>query len=400
MGKDLKGKELGKGITQRKDGRYSARFTTKSGKRIEFYNFKLAVVKKWLVDVAYEDEHGLLCDINYLTIDKWFWTWLDVYKKEFISDSTYKNYKNSYQRHIKPHIGGILLTKVKPIELQAILNEMYEGGYAYGTMNLAKITLHALFDGAIENNLIAKNPAQYIKCKQRDVEEKRVLTISEQQAFLEYAQYSMYNNAYKFALQTGMRVGELGGLFWSDIDFEKRTISIERTLLFAKDKGGYYLGKPKTAKSIRVIPMTDETINILNNQKILQFKLRAKSNNWNTDETFSDLVFTTTNGQPTSSSTYGLNMARIVTNINKDRRASSFIEGIDGKEYEEFKPLSMHTLRHTFATRCIENGMKPKTLQVLLGHSNLAITMDLYVHITDDEKHEEIKKVNANIKLA
>ena len=85
-------------------------------------------------------------------------------------------------------------------------------------------------------------------------------------------------------------------------------------------------------------------------------------------------------------------MIRIVNNINLDRKCSSK----DGK-YEEFKHAYMHALRHTFATRCIENGIQPKTLQKILGHSTLAVTMDLYVHVTDDHIFEEIKKMNAAI---
>jgi integrase len=267
---------------------------------------------------------------------------------------------------------------------------MYDNEYEYGSMNLVKITMGAVFEGAVGNDYIIKNPAKSVKCKQRDVKDRRVLTICEQEDFVKYAQHSMYYQAYVLALETGLRVGEIGGLKWSDVDFKNRTIHVQRTLLFNKEKGGFYFGKPKTKTSNRIVPLTDLAIEMLNQQKINQFKLRAKSNKWTKEEKYSDLVFTTINGLATNSATFRNNIIRIVTNINKDRRA---VASINKEEFVEFEPMHMHSLRHTFATRCIENDMKPKTLQTILGHSSVTITMDLYVHSTEEEKHKEIKKL-------
>jgi len=396
MGKDLKGKELGVGLSQRKDSRYSARFVDKYGKRREFYDFKLPVVKKWLNDIKYENEHDLICRHNNLTVDEWFWVWVENYKKDVVSHSTYKNYKNIYVNHIKNKIGDKYLNKVKPIHLQEILNEMFENGFSYGTTNLTKITMGALFEGAVVNDYISKNPVKTIKCKQREVEDRRVLTIDEQDEFLKYSDKSMYRNAYKLVLQTGLRSGEVGGLRFDDIDFENRLLYVKRTLLFDKNKGGFYFSKPKTKKSVREIPLTNEAIELLKVQKIEQFKLRSKSNNWDNNEDYQNLVFTSKNGKPTGHSTFNLNLVRIITNINNDRRTISKLNNAD---FVEFKPMFMHALRHTFATRCIESEMKPKTLQIILGHSTLATTMDLYVHVTDDEKFKEIEKLNG-VKMA
>lgn len=391
MGKDLQGKQLGVGLSQRKDGRYSARFVNQYGKRVEFYDWKLSVVRKLMNDAKYEEEHGLLGDSKKITVDTWFCNWVETYKKDVVSHSTYLNYKKSYTNHIKPHIGTMLLSKIKSIHLQKILNEMYDNEYEYGTMNLVKITMGAVFDGAVNNDYILKNPAKTVKCRQRDVKDRRVLTISEQEEFIKYARHSMYYPAYILALQTGLRAGEIGGLRWSDIDLKDRTIKVQRTLLYDKAKGGFYFGKPKTKSSNRVVPLTDLAIEILNEQKINQFKLRAKSKGWSKDEEHSDLVFTSINGQPTGTATFRNNIIRIVTNINKDRRA---VASINKEEFVEFEPMYMHCLRHTFATRCIESDMKPKTLQTILGHSSITITMDSYVHTCENIKHEEIKKLN------
>ena len=115
-----------------------------------------------------------------------------------------------------------------------------------------------------------------------------------------------------------------------------------------------------------------------------------RSKNWNND--WDGLVFTTINGNPVGSSTFRSMMIRIVKNINFDRQCN-----VGSDDYEEFEHCYMHSLRHTFATRCIENGIQPKTLQKILGHSTLSTTMDLYVHVTDDQIFSEMNKMNNDI---
>lgn len=270
---------------------------------------------------------------------------------------------------------------------------MFDSGrYSNGTMELTQITLHALFKGAVENDYLQKNPAENLKLKRRDNdnEERRVLTRQEQKIFKEYAKNTLYNNAYCLVLETGLRAGEVGGLKWSDVDFENGVINVQRTILQDAQKGGFYFGTPKTKKSKRKIPLTNEAVSILNNQKMLQCKLRMKSKNWNSY--WDGLVFTTVNGNPVGASTFRSMMIRIVKNINFDRQYNA-----QNGLYEEFQHCYMHSLRHTFATRCIENGVQPKTLQKILGHSTLSTTMDLYVHVTDEQIFSEMNKMNCDI---
>lgn len=389
MGKDLKGKELGLGLSQRKDGRYSAKFTKKNGRRSEKTFLKVAEAREWLSEQKYLDT---LFDSTDMKVDEWYEFWIANFKEGIVADNTTKNYKARYKANIKDEIGNMRLIDVKQLHCQRILNDMFENGrYSYGTMELTQITLHAIFKGAIENDYIRKNPAEGLKLKRREEEdERRVLTREEQKIFKEYAKDSLYSNAYCLVLETGLRAGEVGGLQWNDIDFENKFLNVERTILQDYSKGGFFYGTPKTKLSKRKIPLTNEAILILKNQKILQNKLKSKSRDWNGK--WDDLVFTTINGNPVGSSTFRMMMIRIVNNINLDRKCSSE-DGV----YEEFKHAYMHALRHTFATRCIENGVQPKTLQKILGHSTLAVTMDLYVHVTDEHIFSEIDKMNQPI---
>ena len=389
MGKDLKGKELGIGLSQRKDGRYSARFTKKNGGRLEKTFSKVVEAREWLSEQKYLDSTIGTGD---MLVDDWYKFWITNYKEGIVADNTTKNYKNRYKANIKKEIGNMKLCEVKQLHCQRILNDMFENGrYSYGTMELTQITLHAIFKGAIENGYLYRNPAEGLKLNRREEEEeRRVLTRDEQKIFKEYAKDSLYSNAYCLVLETGLRAGEIGGLKWEDIDFENNVLNVKRTLLQDAKKGGFYFGLPKSKQSKRKIPLTNEAVSILKNQKILQNKLKIKSKDWNTE--WEGLVFTTINGNPVGSSTFRMMMIRIINNINLDRKCSS-----EDGTYEEFKHAYLHSLRHTFATRCIENGVQPKTLQKILGHSTLAVTMDLYVHVTDDHIFEEIEKMNQAI---
>ena len=287
------------------------------------------------------------------------------------------------------------MVDVKNINCQQILNKMFDDGkYSYGTMELTMITLHALFKGAVENGYIIRNPADNLKLKKRNLDDnennRRVLTRDEQRDFIKYAKKSIYYNAFSLVLETGLRCGEIGGLQWSDIDLDSGFLYVKRTLLQDSKKGGFYYGIPKSKSSKRKVPLTDEAKNILLDQQKLQYKLKHQSSEWHNE--WNDLVFSTINGNPVGASTFRITMIRIVKNINKDREADAL-----GGEYEIFEHCYMHSLRHTFATRCIEKGVQPKTLQKILGHSSIQVTMDLYVHVTDDHMSEEIKKMNVAI---
>lgn len=378
MGKDLKGKELGTGISQRSDGRYVARFK-KDGISYQKVLKTLQDARKWLADSMEEN----LIIKNNVTVDAWFNSWIDTYKQDIVAENTTKNYKCRYEANIKNEIGKKKLNDVTHMDCQKILNKMYNRAYALGTIQQTRITLHAMFKDAVLNKYMKENPAQNLVIKTKTTEtERRVLSNSEQKEFIKYAQNTMYYNAFALALNTGLRQGEVSGLQWRDIDFEKRTLHVNRTLL----DDPLHFGKPKTKSSKRIIPLTDTTIEILQDQKRQQRRLMSNSKNW--DHSWDGLVFTTVNGKPVGGSTYRVCLTRIVENINKDRR----LDGI-----EEFEHIYMHSLRHTFATRMIERGMTPKVLQKILGHSILSTTMDLYVHVSMDQEMLEMERCTKGV---
>lgn len=378
MGKSLKGKELGTGITQRKDGRYSAKFKSKSGKRIEKYFDKLAEARKWLSEAKYEDSHGDISSSADMKVDAWFNYWISEIKVKTVRWSTLSSYKDRYNKNIKEIIGNMIISDIKPMHCQNVLNVMDNNGYVGSSMARTKATLSAMFSDACENGLIAMNPVtKSVKCPKKPEKNTRVLTLDEQGKFLTAAKESINYNHFLFILQTGVRSSELRGLKWDDIDFQNRIIHIRRNVTHDSNNNRFITGELKTSSGQRDIPMTKTAYDLLMEMKCRQ----AAKKNRVIQFGFVDHVFLNRNG-------------KLLPNSNYDR----YLEKICDKAGIE--RISMHTLRHTFATRCIESGMKPKTLQKILGHANISITMDLYVHVTEDEKEKEMQQFEQMCRMA
>ena len=374
MGKSLKGKELGVGISQQTNGLYVARFTDRFGRRKSKRFKKLQECRQWIADATYIDEHSDLENATDMLVDAWFEYWIDL-KKKTVRPNTVRNYSERYERNIKNVIGNKLLTEVKPIHCQKIFSDMADEGYKTTTIYQTRIALYNMLEFAKENEVIITNPCK--KSVKSDIgkpsDKKEALTIDDQRRFLAAAKGQSYEYQYRFALQTGLRTGELVGLKWEDINFERKTLTIERSMEFRYKVGEWRVGPPKSKSGYRTIPLTDEAICILKAQKEKNRKLKVIDKEW------ADTVFLCRKGQPVKNSTYDTALFKICDKAG-------------------IKRFSMHVLRHTFATRCIEGGMTPKTLQKILGHSNIGITMNLYVHITEEEKQKEIDLVAEALK--
>ena len=374
MGKDLRGKELGVGISQRKDGLYTARFTDKSGKRRQQYFKKLQECRNWLADAQFEDEHGGINACGDMTVDAWFEYWIENIKSASAKKNTISNYQNRYKQSIKPYIGNMLLQDVKPLHCQNILNTMVNDGYKNSTIELVRTAMKIIFEDAVENEIIARNPVKKsVQCTQgEESETKTAMTVEEQKTFLEYAKESSYYNQYAFILQTGIRVGELVGLKWSDVDFENKVLKISRTA--NQIDGEWVIGTPKSRSGKREIPLTNDAVCILEEAKCRIRPINIISMQYH------DIVFASKTGKPIDNSTYNASLRKICDKAG-------------------IPHISMHTLRHTFATRCIEAGMQPKTLQEILGHSKINVTMDVYVHVMEDRKNKEMSNVESALKV-
>ena len=364
MGKDIKGKELGVGISQRKDGLYSGRFVDKDGKRRQKYFKKLQECSQWIADATYQDEHSNIRDISSLSLDAWFELWYEMNEDNF-RYNTLKARKRRYEHDIKPIIGHMLVTEIKTIHCQNVMLSL-KGKFSKSTLSQTRSLMKILFDYALDNEIINSNPVTRKVKVVCGTEERaaRVLTVQEQSKLISCLGSYSFKNQYLFVLNTGLRCGEMIALTWDDVDFNGRKVSVNKTATVISSDGQIIINPPKTKSSVRDVPLTQEALKILKEQK--------KRNVIDIEN--SRYVFTGNDGEIVSNQNY----SRTLTYICKKN-------GIE--------PISMHSLRHTFATRCIEAGMKPKTLQTILGHSTLAMTMNKYVHTTEDEKLKELERI-------
>ena len=253
---------------------------------------------------------------------------------------------------------------------QNILNIMDNNEYAGSSMARTKATMSAMFSDALDNGLIVSNPVTgSVKCPKKPEKNTRVLTLDEQDRFLEATKGSVNYFHFLFVLQTGVRSSELRGLRWEDIDFSNRTIHIRRNTTYNSSSGKFITGELKTNSGLRDIPMTQTAYEILVSIKNQQMQQKRKVLPFE----YANNVFLNRNGN-------------LLPNSNYDR----YLEKLCDKAGIE--KISMHTLRHTFATRCIESGMKPKTLQKILGHANIKMTQH-YAKVLDQSIMRDMGKV-------
>ena len=381
MGKDLKGKEIGKGFYQRKDGDYQARFVDRFGKRQSVYGKTLQEVKIKLAQAIADNERCLnVVDAN-VTLNEWFEKWLLVYKSESIRKNSIKYYKHIYKKIIGPELGYLKISEITKLQVQGMINRAKQNGYEWETQNKVRVLMVDMLNRAMEDNYLVRNPAKGVRTASvKPDDERRVLTVEEQAYFFEAAAGTFYSNMFVVAVNTGLRPGELFALTENDIDFENNQISVTKTLLYEKfdedEKKTYHLGPPKTKDSVRKVPMNKLCVTALKRQ-ILQKRVVARRNVKPTE--FPELLFTTRFNTPLNATVYNDAISRVVEEINLMR-----------DDLDQMDKFSGHTFRHTFATRCIEAGVKPKVLQSYLGHATLQMTMDLYVHTTDAHRQDEM----------
>ncbi len=379
MAVDKNGKKLPKGIWLHDNGYYLGRFQY-LGEKYEVYDKDLKKCCKKLEDMKYEIRHGLYTRRENITVDSWFEIWLKEYKELQVKEGSKLVYSDAYRLYIKKAIGKMQLQAVQGEHIQKIYNDLKRKDYSNSTIDIVSTVLSGMFKRAYLNKRITDNPVKMAspEFKKEEEKEMRVMSKEEQKLFLEYAKESWMYPLIIVALYSGMRSGELRGLTWDKIDFDKRWITVNKSLLYLNKD--YILGTTKTKSSIRKIPMVDIVYDVLKKHKKEQLERRMLLGElWKEKEDMENLVFPSDTGYP-------MNRDRLKVQVNL------IIERIQraGNEFEHITP---HTWRHTFATRCIEKGMEPKVLQKILGHSKISQTMDLYVHTEDDFKVEEMKKI-------
>lgn len=240
---------------------------------------------------------------------------------------------------------------------------------------------------AVDDDVIRKNPSKGCLAEfSRDADERIALTVQEQEALLDFVQqsrvYSVYYPMIVFMIGTAVRCGEAIGLTWRDVDFRNWEVSVNHQLIYKKVAGKYvfYADSPKTDSGVRTIPMTQEVYRALVDQREIQL-----SRGWRTTVEiggYSDFVFSTKNGNPVMPGAVNNILQNIVNRYNHIRGDRIALPHI-----------SAHILRHTGCTRMSEAGVDPKVLQYIMGHSRMAVTMEVYNHVSPERNRKEMDKL-------
>lgn len=363
-------KKLPTGIRLKKNGRYEVRLMYE-GKNYSTCTDTLTEAKKAKAELIYKLNKGLFVEKKHITFGEWFDTWLNEYKKNRIKNSTLNEYKKYYNGCLKERFEKKKLTDIRGEHIQKLYNELVEEKYAVSTIKIISTVLNGCFRQALKNGIIGRNPVELAELPRQAGKKKEriVMTKEQQNLFMEYAKESYLYNFFAVMLRTGMRSGEVRGLKCTDIDKKNGVLHVQRTLKYIEGVG-YLEDTPKTRTSTRDIPLTVEIAGILENQR----------NYWGFKvEKIDRYLFCNENGEPLSRERVQGEIDRTIKRIREDGH--------------DFPRITSHVFRHTFATRAIENGMQPQVLKTILGHSSLAMTMDLYSHVLPDTKAEEMEKI-------
>lgn len=325
------------------------------------------------------------------TVAEWLNKWLTEYVAKNVKVSTRVSYEGIVKNQLIPHIGHIKLTELKKTDIEKMYNDLLthgradgKGGLGVKTINNVKLCLHKALQTALENEYIIKNPATIanvptLKSTQTQKKEIEMLSRQEQQALMAVCDNSPYGMGIITTLYTGVRMGELLGITWKDINFEKKTIRISKQVNRLKDysenaKAKTRLGiqeDTKTKTSNRVISIS----NILAEQ-LQQYKQEQKEHIKQWGDIYQNLgmVFAREDGYYIDPSTF------------RDKYKATLKKA-------GLQSYTFHALRHTFATRALEAGVPIKVVSKILGHASVQITMDTYMHVLPELQSEAMNKI-------
>lgn len=281
-----------------------------------------------------------------------------------VKKSSYEMSLNVIQTHITPWFGNVDINSIDHFLVHQFYSEKLEEGYSSAYIQRMHELMRLILRVAFKWEVLQKDIASQLEPPRKTHKEMKVWTIKQVNEFLKFTKHSRYHPVFFLAAYTGMRKGEILGLTWDDVDFEERTISINKTLYKVKD--GYLLQEPKTVNSIRTIYIDDDIIRVLKKQKVKQNLERLKFGGVYQEH---NRVFAQETGDY-------VNPGGVNALFNR------FIE------QSEMPKIRFHDLRHTHATILLQMGVNPKIVAERLGHSSVRTTLDTYSHVMPSMKKE------------
>jgi integrase len=323
--------------------------------------------QSYLNKVLRERDLGRRVEGVTVTLDEFLDRWLDTAAKPKLRDKSYESYESLLRRYIRPVLGGRILSAVTPLDVQGAYQKMIDRGLSSRTVRYTHSVLRSAMRQAIRWRLQAQDPTDGAQLPRLRRREMCVLTAGQSRIFLSAVLKTHYGPVFAVALTTGMRPSEYLALKWQDIDWDRGTVSIVRTL--ERSAGGWRFAETKRARSRRVIKFQNWMLETLKNLRAKTIRPSGCSQPDN-----SELAFTSPAGRP----------------IYSDKLAKRFkaILGQNG-----LPMIRLYDLRHTAATLALSAGVPPKVVAEQLGHASAAFTLDVYSHLLPHMQEEAAIKV-------
>lgn len=372
-------------VYQRKDGRWVARLMLPGKNTVYRYAKTEPAAKRLLRELKQSPEVLAKTNAKIISVHDYFKQWLSVFKMPTLKKSSYDRLDSVINNTIAKELGEMRVADVTPKDCQEVINKLVDEGKSFSSIKKVYDTMGDCFKHAFLSGDIPMNPMLVVTCpsssnfENKDVraltedEESKLLSELDKKYISSGKPIYTYKDAYIAILNTGMRLGEMVALDWSDVDLESMTVHVWKTAIIVskRDSDGNATGKqeqiiqnmPKTKAGNRVIPL---------NQKALNAFQRLKDSSGG-----SEFVLNTS----TKKRTYCNTLFRQLSRAYKNCMIAN---------------AGVHTLRHTFATKLFNKGADVKDVSVLLGHSSVTITYNTYIHVIKERKENVVKLLDDN----
>ena len=384
------------GEGQRPNGTYEYRWTERGGTRRRVYAKTLEELREKEKQIQKDKCDGIKAEARYLTVNDVFDTWRQL--KRGLKDNTFQNYQYMYNMFVRPNLGKQRVSSLKKSDVKRFYNMLAdERCLQASTIDSVHTVLHQVLDMAVDDAYIRVNPSNNVlkELKQSHIfktEKRRGLTKAEQELLLSFLQrnhtYSHWYPIIAVMVGSGLRVGEVTGLRWCDIDLEEGIIDVNHTLVYYDHrvtdgkKGCYFnINTPKTKAGTRQVPMLDFVREAFIMEREYQEALDIRCTI--TIDGYSDFIFVNRYGHTQHQATLNKAIRRIIRDCNDEVLLK------EEKDPVLLPHFSCHSLRHTFTTRMCEAGVNVKVIQDALGHADISTTLNIYADVTKELKKDE-----------
>ncbi len=369
-------------IVKRGDGRFLVRVflgRDSNGKR-HYHNHTVRGSKKdaqvWLNGALRRLDLGEAIEQTDILFGDFVKRWLETAVKPRIRARSYESYVDKIDNHILPVLEKKHLAHIKAYDLDALYTKLADDGLSRATIVFVRGLVHNIFKQAVQWDMMRVNPAKNVGKTPQGAKSKppmKYFNRAQAREFFRINGSDRYFPAYAFLLATGVRVGEMMALKWTDIDIPSATVSVTQSLYWQRNYAGWVLTEPKNKKSVRTLPLERTILGILRDWKLRQELERASAGKRWQDDNF---AFTQEDGVP----------------VYLDSLRKRFKDLL---AKAELPILRIHDLRHSFATILLAEGVNVKIVSEMLGHSSIVQTLETYSHVIPGLKEEAARKIES-----